>query len=112
MIAADSQPTSIRSLDIQSGACYVMFAYDAARAINLDLADRRIDEETERPTIAHKRRTPSYFEYQPPPLRMNQDTKPISVGKFATRASADVMIYDFGAVAVIYSLPIEGPFED
>ena len=43
---------------------------------------------------------------------MSQDAKPISVGKFTTRPSSDVMIYDFGAVAVIYSLPIEGPFED
>ena len=112
MIAADSQPTSIRSLDIQSGACYVMFAYDAARAINLDLADRRIDEATERPTIAHKRRTPSYFEFQPPPLRVNRDAQSFRIGKFATRQSLDVMVYDFGAVAVTYALPIEGSFED
>jgi hypothetical protein len=112
MIAADSQPTSIRSLDIQSGACYVMFAYDAARTINLDLADRRIDEATERPTIAHKRRTPSYFEFQPPPLRVNRDAQSFRIGKFATRQSLDIMIYDFGAVAVTYALPIEGSFED
>ena len=102
----------MRSLDIQSGACYVMFAYDAARAINLDLADRRIDEATERPTIAHKRRTPSYFEFQPPPLRVNRDAQSFGVGMFATRQSLDVMVYDFGAVAVTYALPIEGSFED
>jgi len=112
MIAADSEPPSIRSLDIQSGACYVIFAYDAARAINLDLADRRIDEATERPTIAHKRRTPSYFEFQPPPLRVNRDAQSFRVGKFATRRSLDVMVYDFGAVAVSYALPIEGSFAD
>jgi hypothetical protein len=112
MIAADSEPPSIRSLDIQSGACYVIFAYDAARAINLDLADRRIDEATERPTIAHKRRTPSYFEFQPPPLRVNRDGQSFRIGKFATRQSLDIMVYDFGAVAVSYALPIEGSFAD
>jgi hypothetical protein len=96
---------------IQSGLCYAIFAYDAARSINLTDADRRIHETTERPSIAHKRRTPSYFEYQPAPLRVSQDAGTLSVGKFATRPSVDLMIYDFGAVAVIYALPIEGPFE-
>jgi hypothetical protein len=111
-MSTELQPPSISTATIQKGLCYAIFAYDAARSIDLAKAERRTDEETQRPTIAHKRRTPSYFEYQPPPLRMSQDAKPISVGKFTTRPSSDVMIYDFGAVAVIYSLPIEGPFED
>ncbi|MGB7948226.1 MAG: hypothetical protein WCH75_11130, partial [Candidatus Binatia bacterium] len=67
---------------------------------------------TERPTIAHKRRTPSYFEYQPPPLRTTRDSEPFTIGKFTTRPSVDLMIYDFGAVSVTYTLPIDGPFED
>lgn len=111
-MSTELQSPSISAATIQKGLCYAIFAYDAARSIDLAKAERRTDEETQRPTIAHKRRTPSYFEYQPPPLRMSQDAKPISVGKFTTRPSSDVMIYDFGAVAVIYSLPIEGPFED
>jgi hypothetical protein len=98
---------------IESGLCYVSFAYDAARAIDLSAAERRIREATERPTIAHKRRTPSYFEYQPPPLRTSREIEPLTVGRFVTRSTADLMIYDFGAVSVIYSLPINnGPFDD
>ena len=89
-----------------------MFAYDAARAINLDVADRRIQETTERPTITHKRRTPSYFEFQPPPLRVSRDAEPFKIGKFVTRQSLDVMVYDFGAVAVSYALPTGEAFED
>lgn len=97
---------------IQSGICYAIFAYDAARAISLADAERRVHETTERPTIAHKRRTPSYFEYQPPPVRLTQDARSLAVGKFATRPAVDVMIYDFGAVAVIYALPIAGSLDD
>jgi hypothetical protein len=97
---------------IQSGRCYATFAYDAARSIDLGKAERRTHETTERPTIAHKRRTPSYFEYQPPPVRVNQTAEPLRLGKFATRPGVDLMIYDFGAVAVIYALPIEGSFEE
>jgi hypothetical protein len=48
----------------------VLFAYDAARSINLDKAEQRIQETTKREIIRHKRRAPSYFEYQPPPLRI------------------------------------------
>jgi hypothetical protein len=97
---------------IQSGICYAIFAYDAARAINLAGAERRVHEITERPTIAHKRRTPSYFEYQPPPVRLSQDAEPLAVGGFTTRPNVDLMIYDFGAVAVIYALPIAGSLDD
>jgi hypothetical protein len=67
----------------------VIFAYDAARSIDLDIADRRVQETTERPTIAHKRRTPSYFEFQPPPLRMSQETEVLNIGKFVTRSSVE-----------------------
>ncbi len=109
---ADSQPMPITSPVIQNGLCYMSFAYDAARSIDLGEAERRIHQATERPSIAHKRRTPSYFEYQPPPLRTSRDTEPFVVGKLMTRSSVDLMIYDFGAVSVIYALPIEGPFED
>ena len=96
---------------IQSGICYAVFAYDAARAIHLADAERRVHETTERPTIAHKRRTPSYFEYQPPPVRFSQDAEPLNLGAFATRPGVDLMIYDFGAVAVIYALPIVGSLD-
>jgi hypothetical protein len=102
----------IQSPVIKTGACYVIFAYDAARSIDLESAERRIHEATERPTIAHKRRTPSYFEYQPPPVRTSREIKPFVMGKFSTRSAAELMIYDFGAVSVVYTIAIDGPFED
>src|SRR4029450_12546797 len=97
---------------IQNGTCFVIFAYDAARSINLELAERRVHEATQRQTMPHKRRAPSYFEYQPPPLRISQDTEPVLVSKFSARASVDLFLYDFGAVTVTYSFPIAGPFAD
>jgi hypothetical protein len=97
---------------IQNGTCFAIFAYDAARSINLELAERRVHEATQRQTMPHKRRAPSYFEYQPPPLRVSQDTEPIHVGKFPARSSVDLLLYDFGAVTVTYGFPIAGPFAD
>jgi hypothetical protein len=97
---------------IQNGTCFVTFAYDAARSFNLELAEQRVHEATQRQTMPHKRRAPSYFEYQPPPLRVSQETEPLHVGKFPARASVDLLLYDFGAVSVTYSFPINGPFAD
>ncbi|HWP22851.1 MAG TPA: hypothetical protein VNM15_01540 [Candidatus Binatia bacterium] len=112
LFTMSSGETVTAAPQIQSGWCYVNFAYDAARSINLEAADRRIHETTKRPTIAHRRRTPSYFEYQPPPLHLSQDGETLRIGSFATRPGVDLMIYDFGAIAVAYTLPIAGPFED
>ena len=105
-------PDTAESVVIQKGVCYVSFAYDAARSIDLGEAERRIQQVTERPTIAHKRRTPNYFEYQPQPLRTSRSSKPFTVGRFVTGTTVDLMIYDFGAVSVSYSLALQGPFAD
>ena len=112
MTIAEVQPATVTPPVIQNGLCFVSFAYDAARFINLAEAERRIHQATERPTIAHKRRTPNYFEYQPPPVRTSSAAESFTLGKFATRPSVDLMIYDFGAVSVVYTVPIEGPFDD
>jgi hypothetical protein len=97
---------------IRNGICFVLFAYDAARSISLDQAERRIREATQRQTIPHKRRAPSHFEYQPPPLRVNREPEPVNLTGLPARAGVDLMVYDFGAVAVIYTFPITGPFAD
>jgi hypothetical protein len=97
---------------VQNGTCFVTFAYDAARSINLELAERRVHEATQRQTMPHKRRAPSYFEYQPPPLRVSQDTEPVRVSRFVASATVDLLVYDFGAVTATYSFPINGPFSD
>lgn len=88
-----------------------MFAYDAARSINLEAAEKRIHETSERRTLSHKRRTPSYFEYQPPPLQVSYGTAPVQIEPFPAHPVVDLILYDFGAVAVVYCIPIEGTFE-
>ena len=95
---------------ILSGLCYVTFAYDAARSIDLDRAEASIHEATQRSTLRHKRPAPSYFEYQPVPLRLTQDTEALRLGSFFTRPNVDLLFYDFGAVAVTYTIDIAGPF--
>jgi hypothetical protein len=107
----DPRQSAERAPAIKTGLGYAIFAYDAARSIDLAKAEQRTHEATERPTIAHKRRTPSYFEYQPPPVRVSQTAESLRLGELSTRPGVELMIYDFGAVAVIYTLAIDGPFD-
>ena len=109
----EAAPTHIApTLKILNGRCYATFAYDAARSIDLNMADARIRETTQRSTLPHKRPAPSYFAYQPAPLRLSQDAHALSLGSFSTRPGVDLQLYDFGAVAVTYIIDIAGSFGD
>jgi hypothetical protein len=83
---------------IRRGTCHSIFVYDIAFAIDLNEAERRIASFTQRETIKHKRKAPRYFEYKPAPLRVTQE------------AGVELVVYDFGAVAVIYHQPLSGDF--
>jgi len=94
---------------VREGVCYVLFAYDAGLAIDLDESERRITALKQRASIRHKHRAPKYFDYRPPPLRVTQEGTPISVGGFRTTPNIDAVLYDFGAVSVTYQVPLQGP---
>jgi hypothetical protein len=94
---------------IEKGVCYAFFAYETAFSIDLDRAEQRIQQTTQRESLPHKRRAPSYFEYQPAPLRVTQPVQPLSIAGLPTVATVDLVVYDFGAISVVYSIPISGP---
>jgi hypothetical protein len=94
---------------IEKGVCYALFAYEISFSIDLDRAERRIHQTTQRETLPHKRRAPSYFEYQPPPLRVTQPADATALDGLRTGESVDLVMYDFGAISVVYSIAIDGP---
>jgi len=94
---------------ITKGTCFPLFAYDVARAIDLDVAERRLLASAERQTIKHKRRAPAYFEYRPPPLRVTREGGVHDLAGYRTAPGVEVVLYDFGAVSLSYTVPIEGP---
>ncbi len=98
------------SLRITRGVCYAIYAYDVANFIDLDAAERKL-ESPERQTVHQKRRAPSYFEYRPAPLRETFSVTPVKVEGFACATSADLVMYDFGAISLSFAIPIEGPFD-
>lgn len=100
------------ALSIAEGTCYLLFAYDMARAIDLDEVEPYVVAMKQREALKHKRRAPKYFEYHPPPLRVTQDADPIAIGNFRTNTSVDLVLYDFGAVSVVYTIALMGPFSE
>ena len=96
-------------LEVQTGVCYALFAYEVGQSIDLDEAQRRITALKERAPIRHKRRAPHYFAFHPPPLRVTQEVTPLAVGAHRTVDHVDALLYDFGAVSVSYAIAFAGP---
>lgn len=97
---------------IKEGFCYVLFAFEVAMSIDLDACDKLITETKERTKIRRSRRTPTYFDYRPSPVRITQPAKPVTLGKYYSRSSVDLTLYDFGAISVAYTIPLGGSFKD
>ncbi|MBI4419632.1 MAG: hypothetical protein HY560_02300 [Gemmatimonadetes bacterium] len=95
-------------LRVRRGTGHVVYAYDVANSIDLDLAERRIAA-GERQTVKQKRRAPAYFEYRPAPLRVTWDAPAVAVAGFTTLPSVELVMYDFGAVSLSFSVPLTGP---
>ena len=100
-------------LNILAGTCYCLFAYDVGFGIDLDEADRRVTAAIakQRARMRRKRRAPQYFEYDPPPLRITLEAPPVKVGPWRTAGQIEVVVYDFGAVAITYAIPLRGPLQ-
>lgn len=104
--------TSKPPLQIEQGVCYALFAYDVALAIDLDEAERRVSAATQRDSLKRTHPAPQYFEYRPAPVRVIQTAAPLALGMYLTSPNVDVVLYDFGAVLVIYAIPLSGSFSD
>jgi hypothetical protein len=98
------------SLQIDRGVCYVLFAYDVALAIDLDEAQRRVRAVTQRIPLKRTHPAPTYFDYRPAPVRVTQVAESLTLGAYRTNPSVDIVLYDFGAVLVIYTIPLQGDF--
>ncbi len=96
---------------LKQGVCYVMFAFEVGMSINLDKAAAALKQGqgVERTKFRRNRRSPKYFDYDPPPLRLSQHGQQMNVGKFFTKPQAELTLFDFGAVSVMYAIDIAGP---
>ena len=100
-------------LQIEDGTAYVWFAYDIGQQIDLDLAERTSSCDKEREVIRHQRRAPTYLQFRPPPLRIDEACERITVGDFTTESRVEATLYDFGAISITYRIALGSrPLED
>lgn len=99
-------------LTVRDGYCYLFFAFDIGLSIDLERCEVLIKEATERTHFRRNRKAPSYFDFDPPPLRITQSGARVQYGRYSANPSVDLTLFDFGAVSVCYSLKFTGPFSD
>jgi hypothetical protein len=95
-------------LHIARGTCHILFAYDVAFSIDLAGAERLVREATQRETLRHRRRAPASFQYEPAPVRFSQTAESLSIAGRRTNTAVEYVLYDFGGVSVIYTMPLDG----
>jgi hypothetical protein len=80
-------------------------------SIRIEEAAQHITATKERGRIKRKRPAPEYFDYHPSALHITQEREPISLGTHHTLpTTVKTVMYDFGAIMVIYQIPLTGPF--
>lgn len=103
------RPTSLR---VERGACHVLFAFDVAPYVDLQRLERRLATDLQRQKITRAGRALEYFEFRPAPLMMSLAAEAIAVGDYRSRDSVELVIYDFGAITVSYTIPFAGTLTD
>jgi hypothetical protein len=97
-------------LHVLQGVCYALLVYDVGLSIDLEACAQHLTTVTQRVRISPKHRTPQYFEYCPAPLHLTREATGLTFGNYGSSTSVDVVLYDFGAVALTYQIPLQGPF--
>jgi hypothetical protein len=106
------------TLRIHEGNCWLFFAFDVGHGIDLDAAQKAFavapasgGEETRRTGISHKRRAPTYLQFHPAPLLIDQPLargSALDLAGFRFAPRVECTLYDFGAVSVAYRIPLDG----
>jgi hypothetical protein len=98
-------------LFVRSGVVHVVSAFDVGLSIDLERSRQLLAEPTEVASIKHKGHAPTYFQFDPPPLRLTRATAPLEVSALRSSPTLDLTIYDFGGLSVSHTVPFSGPFE-
>ncbi|MDD5761135.1 MAG: hypothetical protein PHP88_01310 [bacterium] len=91
---------------VLSGHLFLFYAYDAGFDIALEEA-RALCEASDSQGIAGLRPAPPHLQYRPRPLTVPAGAVPVAVSGKTYRLDATVKIFDFGALSVTLTLPLE-----
>ncbi len=89
-----------------SGTLHTYVAFDWGDAIDLDHARRLVPSEVH--ALPRRRRTPTSIAYRPPPLHVLLAPVPLRLDALGeVQAAAGVTLFDFGAVSVDLTVPVQ-----
>lgn len=94
------------------GTGHALFAFDVGQSIDLARAERALAQLRRRERIGRKRRAPAWAENVEAPLLLTQSAPIIDLGPCKTDPQVELVLYDFGAVAVTYAIPLDARLED
>jgi hypothetical protein len=92
------------------GRCRALYCFDVARTIDLARAEATLTS-SRRTTFHHKGRFPTRSGVAAP-LRVSWHTPALDCGAGRTDGEVEIALYDFGAVAITWTLPIEGDLDE
>jgi hypothetical protein len=92
------------------GRCRALYCFDVARTIDLVRAEATL-RTTRRTTFHHKGRFPA-LRGVAAPVRVSWHTPAIEIGGERSDTEVEIALYDFGAVAITWSHPVEGGLDD
>ena len=95
-------------LVVRRGLVHVVSAFDVGLSIDLARSKQQLSDLTEVASIKHKGHAPTYFQFDPPPLRMTKEIAPLEIAARRTSPSVDLTVYDFGGVSVSHTRPVLG----
>jgi hypothetical protein len=99
-------------LQVRRGIATLIYAYDVGQWIDLRACAERLTQPSLPSSLRHQRRAPDYFQFEPAPLRFDQGQTTITLAGAAYAVQASQILYDFGAVSIRYTMPIEGKLSD
>lgn len=97
-----SEPRSV-----EGGTCHVFLAFEAALAIDLDAAERRV-RGAGRAGLAASDRNVGGADIEPRPLRVTANCATAKATMFVSANTAQVTMFDFGAMSVRFDIPLRG----
>ena len=92
---------------VDGGTCHVFHAFEAGVAVNLDRAAAAVHG-ARRTGLQPRDGQPMPADFEPQPVTFTVEADAVTCGAARTRATAQVTVYDFGALSVRLDLPLAG----
>jgi hypothetical protein len=93
-----------------AGTAHVIFARDVGARI--DLAAVRARLAASEAVLGRRHAAPSWFGFDPPPLRVVQPAAPLPAGPWRTTGEAEITLFEFGVASVGFEVPFDGTLSD